>query len=112
MRAMEAELGMYKQQVDLFKSDIEAANEAMRALRHRWVVDQRRANRQGGGDEDGIHNSTMSAWGSPLPNNVSNMAPSLLPEVDDATSADKRGIPDGKHRPGSAAAAAVTVAGA
>eukprot|EP00903_Cladosiphon_okamuranus_P014974 g13859.t1 len=35
MKAMEAELGMYKQQVDIFKSDIEAANEAMRALRHR-----------------------------------------------------------------------------
>ncbi|CAN0427205.1 unnamed protein product, partial [Laminaria digitata] len=37
MRAMEAELGMYKQQVDLFKSDIEAANEAMRTLRQRWI---------------------------------------------------------------------------
>ncbi|CAM9466438.1 unnamed protein product, partial [Hapterophycus canaliculatus] len=41
MRAMEAELGMYKQQVDLFKSDIEAANERMRDLRHRWVAEQR-----------------------------------------------------------------------
>ena len=47
MRAMEAELGMYKQQVDLFKSDIEAANEAMRALRQRWIAGQRRS-RQGG----------------------------------------------------------------
>ncbi|CAM9594906.1 unnamed protein product, partial [Pylaiella littoralis] len=42
MRAMEAELGMYKQQVDLFKSDIEAANEAMRELRNRWVTMQMR----------------------------------------------------------------------
>lgn len=43
MRAMEAELGMYKQQVDLFKSDIEAANEAMRELRNRWIAKQMRS---------------------------------------------------------------------
>lgn len=67
MRAMEAELGMYKQQVDLFKSDIEAANEAMRALRHRWVAQQRRnkSQRQGGSEE--TIDVTASSWGSPSP---------------------------------------------
>lgn len=47
MKAMEAELDMYKQQVDLFKSDIETAGVAMRALRQRWVAEQRRASKQG-----------------------------------------------------------------
>ncbi|CAM9861031.1 unnamed protein product [Ascophyllum nodosum] len=42
MKAMEAELDMYKQQVDLFKSDIETTNNAMRALRYKWVADQRK----------------------------------------------------------------------
>lgn len=68
MRAMEAELGMYKQQVDLFKSDIEAANEAMRALRHRWVAQQRRNKsnqREGGADE--TVDTAASAWDSPSP---------------------------------------------
>lgn len=46
MRSMRAELGMYKQQVGLFKSDIEAASEAMRTLRQRWIVGQRRSRRR------------------------------------------------------------------
>lgn len=118
MKAMEAELNMYKQQVDLFKSDIEAANGAMRALRHRWVADQRRANRKGGGDVISLHNSKATAWGSPLPNTAGDIASSLLPEGSDAISADNMGIPDGLNRLGSAgpagaaAAGAVTVAGA
>eukprot|EP00752_Nemacystus_decipiens_P010274 g9156.t1 len=69
MRAMEAELSMYKQQVDLFKSDIEAANEAMRALRHRWVAQQRRSknsyHREGGADESA--SISVGAWDSPSP---------------------------------------------
>lgn len=119
MKAMEAELDMYKQQVDLFKSDIEAANGAMRALRHRWVADQRRANRKGGGDVIGLHNSTATAWGSPLPNTAADVASSLLPEGSGAIRADSMGIPDGLNRPGSAGPAgpagppaAVAVAGA
>lgn len=43
---MEAELGMYKRQVDLFKSDIEENGRAMQALRKRWVAEQRRARKQ------------------------------------------------------------------
>lgn len=68
MRAMEAELGMYKQQVDLFKSDIEGANEAMRTLRHRWVAQQRRnksSQREDRADE--ATHTTASAWESPSP---------------------------------------------
>lgn len=64
---MEAELGMYKQQVDLFKSDIEAANEAMRSLRHRWVAQQRRIKNQREGGADETINLTASAWESPSP---------------------------------------------
>ena len=69
MRAMEAELGMYKQQVDLFKSDIEAANEAMRALRHRWVAQQRRnknSQRESRAGEEAI-DVTGSTWDAPSP---------------------------------------------
>lgn len=78
MRAMEAELGMYKQQVDLFKSDIEAANEAMRALRHRWVAQQRRNKnnqREGGADE--TTHTTASTWNSPTPAPASGSAESI-----------------------------------
>ncbi|CAM9594247.1 unnamed protein product, partial [Discosporangium mesarthrocarpum] len=42
MKAMEVELNMYKQQVDVFKSDIEAINTAMRDLRQLWLSKQRR----------------------------------------------------------------------
>lgn len=55
---MEAELGMYKQQVDLFKSEIESSAEAMTALRHRWVAGQRRKSNQPG------NQSASSAWDS------------------------------------------------
>lgn len=58
MKAMEAELGMYKQQVDVFKSGIESSAEAMRALRHRWVADQRHKSDQLG------NQSASTAWGS------------------------------------------------
>lgn len=71
MRAMEAELGMYKQQVDLFKSDIEAANEGMRNLRHRWVAEQRRgkSNRREGWSDgaDETINVTASVEDTPSP---------------------------------------------
>lgn len=69
MRAMENELDMYKQQVDLFKSDIHAASGAMRSLRQQWVANQRRSgsgdrsNEGGGGSFN--NNSTTTAWGSP-----------------------------------------------
>ncbi|CAN0012327.1 unnamed protein product, partial [Sphacelaria rigidula] len=48
MKAMETELGMYKQQVDLFKCEIERSAETMRALHQKWIADQRRADRQTG----------------------------------------------------------------
>lgn len=74
MRAMEAELSMYKQQVDLFKSDIEAANEGMRELRHRWVAEQRRSKgnngREGGGSDgadETVNISASSGGRSPSP---------------------------------------------
>lgn len=54
MKAMEAELGMYKQQVDVFKSDIEAAGDAMRNLCQRWVAEQRRIKKQSGGQLPGV----------------------------------------------------------
>lgn len=82
MRAMEAELGMYKQQVDLFKSDIEAANEAMRALRHRWVAQQRRSKNNDQridiiGRADESTGTSASPWGSPSPAPVASSADSI-----------------------------------
>lgn len=79
MKAMEAELDMYKQQVDLFKSDITAANEAMRALRHRWVLRQRRgASPQREGADANRVSSTTSAWDSPAPTAVTDLTAPLL----------------------------------
>lgn len=80
MRAMEAELGMYKQQVDLFKSDIEAANEAMRALRQRWVANQRRSKiKQAGSGSDETINLTANTWDSSSPVAATASAESMPP---------------------------------
>lgn len=76
MRAMEAELGMYKQQVDLFKSDIEAANEAMRTLRQRWIAAQRRS-RQGGDDDVGAPDSYDILTGPRIPSLPETAAPTV-----------------------------------
>lgn len=68
LKAMDAELSMYKQQVDVFKSDIEAATEAMRSLRLRWITDQKQASstargvsEQGQGGTGGERGSKI-AW--------------------------------------------------
>ncbi|CAN0489210.1 unnamed protein product [Ectocarpus sp. 12 AP-2014] len=98
MRAMEAELGMYKQQVDLFKSDIEAANEAMRALRQRWVADQRRSKmKQGGSGSDETINLTANMWDSSSPVAATGSSADGMPPL----SQDEKGngssmIPDSK----------------
>lgn len=108
MRAMEAELGMYKQQVDLFKSDIEAANEAMRALRHRWVAQQRRnkGNERGGGADETTNTTTASAWESPSPAPATAVSadsiPLLLQDGRGGSSSGKsveKGMPEGEDTP-------------
>ncbi|CAM9448544.1 unnamed protein product [Ectocarpus sp. 6 AP-2014] len=97
MRAMEAELGMYKQQVDLFKSDIEAANEAMRALRQRWVADQRRSKmKQGGSGSDETINLTGNTWDSSSPVAAKASADSMPPLSHDEKGNSSSTIPDSK----------------
>ena len=68
MKAMEEELDMYRQQVDFFKSDIEATNDAMRTLCHKWVMDQRRGGsfRQEASDGAGNSNGASGEWNSTL----------------------------------------------
>lgn len=65
---MEEELDMYRQQVDLFKSDIEATNEAMRTLCHKWVMDQRRGGSFRQEASYGAENSNGASgeWNSPV----------------------------------------------
>lgn len=58
MKAMETELGMYKQQVEFFKSEIQVTGEAMRNMRQRWIAEQRRARKQ----ERLSGNSCANAW--------------------------------------------------
>ncbi|CAM9562834.1 unnamed protein product [Ectocarpus sp. 4 AP-2014] len=97
MRAMEAELGMYKQQVDLFKSDIEAANEAMRALRQRWVADQRRSKmKQGGSGSEETINLTANTWDSSSPVAATASADSMPPLSQDEKGDSSSMIPDSK----------------
>ena len=69
---MEAELGMYKQQVDLFKSDIEVANEAMRTLRQQWIAGQRRGRQRG---EVGAPDSRDILTGPHIPSSPVTAAP-------------------------------------
>lgn len=85
MKAMEEELDMYRQQVDLFKSDIEAANEAMRTLCHKWVMDQRRGRSFPQEASDGAENinGASGEWNSPVP--------SAAPIVDGQTPAPFEG---------------------
>lgn len=86
MRAMEVELDMYKQQVDLFKSDIQEANGAMRILRQRWVAEQRRArSRQSGSEYDTTVNSKANTANNFGNNNINSSYSSSTNNVKNTT---------------------------
>lgn len=113
---------MYKQQVDLFMADIEAANEAMRALRHRWIDDQRRSSRDRGwggavNNDNGINSNIMSTkngWDLPSPSATiaASSTPMVLAEEGERSmSADGSKVEGDRPESTTATGAAADVAG-